>query len=328
VSISVYVTRRIPDEGLALLREHCDAVEVHAGEGPPSRRDLLTGVKGRDGLLCLLSDRIDAEVFDTAGPQLRAVANYAVGYDNIDVAEATRRRIPVSNTPGVLTETTGDLAWALMFAAARRVVEGDRMVRSGGWGGWGPMQLLGVDVWGSTLGVVGGGRIGAAVARRAAGFRMEVLYCDPRPCPELEAECGARRLPLDELLGEADFVSLHVPLTDETRHMIGARELRLMKRTAVLVNTSRGPVIDEAALADALRDGRIFAAGLDVYEREPALAPGLADLGNVVLLPHLGSATGRTRGRMARMAAGGLLAMLRSECPPNCVNPEVLGGRR
>ena len=322
---NVYVTRKLPKDGLDVLRRNCGTVEVFDGDAAIPRDGLLRAVRGRDGLVCLLTDRIDAAVMDAAGPQLRGIANYAVGCDNVDVAEATRRRIPVSNTPGVLTETTADLAWALMFAAARRIAESDRLVRGGRWRGWEPMQMLGVDVAGKTLGIVGAGRIGDAVARRAVGFRMRVLYHDEVARPELEKACGARRAALDELLREADFVSVHVPLTAATRHLIGAREFGLMRETAVLVNTSRGPVVDEAALVEALRAGRIFAAGLDVYEKEPQLAPGLAELDNVVLAPHIGSASRETRARMAVMAATNLVAMLRGERPENCVNPEVLG---
>lgn len=322
---SVYVTRIIPEEGLSLLRRHCGTVDVYEGDGAVPRDELLTRIGGRHGILCLLSDRVDAELLDAAGPQLKGVANYAVGYDNVDLAEATRRGIPVTNTPGVLTETTADLAWTLMLAAARRVGEADRFVRSGAWDGWEPMQMLGVDVQGKTLGIVGAGRIGSAVARRSQGFAMRVLYCDVQARPEMESACGARRVGIEDLLAESDFVSLHLPLTDSTRHLIDERALRLVKPTAVLVNTSRGAVIDEAALVAALRSGSIFAAGLDVYEDEPALKPGLAELDNVVLLPHVGSGSRETRANMAQMAAENLIAMLQGQRPESCVNPEALG---
>jgi glyoxylate reductase len=320
---NVYVTRRIPESGLDILRRVCGTVDIYEGEAPLPRDELLRAVRGRHGILCLLSDRIDAEVMDAAGPQLRGIANYAVGYDNVDVAEATRRRIPVSNTPGVLTETTADLAWSLLMSAARRIAESDRFVRSGKWQGWGPMQMLGVDVYGKTLGLVGAGRIGQAMARRAIGFDMRVLYHDVSRCEAIE-KSGARMVTLDDLLRESDFVSLHVPLTLQTRHMIGRRELRMMKKTAVLVNTSRGAVVDETALVAALRDGVIFAAGLDVYEDEPRLKPGLAELDNVVLAPHIGSGSRETRQKMAEMAAENLAAMLQGKRPPNCVNPDAL----
>jgi lactate dehydrogenase-like 2-hydroxyacid dehydrogenase len=324
VEADVYVTRRLPEAALEMLRSFAESVEVNPDDRVLERRELLRAVEGRDGVLCLLTDRIDAEVFDAAGPGLKVFANYAVGYDNVDVAEATRRGVIVTNTPGVLTDTTADLAWALIFAVARRVVAGDSLARSGRWAGWGPMQLLGRDITGATLGIVGAGRIGGAVAARSAGFGMKVLYADPSPRPELERMLGARKVALDGLLAESDFVTIHVPLRDETRHLIGRRELGLMKETAYLINTSRGPVVDEKALVGALKSGSIAGAGLDVYEEEPKLAPGLAELDNVVVLPHLGSATVATRTKMATMAAENLIAALAGERPPNCVNPEVL----
>ncbi len=320
---SVYITRRIPDAGLDLLRRECAVVDVSPHDRVLTREELLAGVRGRDGVLCILTDTIDDEVLAAAGPRCRVFANYAVGYNNIDIAAATRRRILVTNTPGVLTETTADLAWAALFAVARRIAEGDRLVRAGRWAGWGPMQLLGHDVHGATLGIVGGGRIGAAVAARSVGFRMRVLYADAVDKPEL-ARLGACRVPLDALLRESDFVSIHVPLDDSTRHLIGPRELSLMKPTAYLINTARGPIVDEAALVTMLRERRIAGAALDVYENEPHLTPGLADLDNVVCIPHLGSATQATRSRMAVMAAENLVAALRGVRPPNLVNPEAL----
>jgi len=320
---TVYVTRRIPEPGLDVLREACETVEVNPDDRVLSREELLAAVAGRDGVLCLLTDTIDANVFDAARGA-RVFANYAVGYDNIDVPAATERGVVITNTPGVLTDATSDLAWALLFSAARRIAEADRYTRAGRFTGWGPMLLLGADITGRTLGIVGAGRIGAAVARKSVGFTMRVLYADPNPNEALERHVGAQRLPLDELLAESDLVSVHVPLTPETRHLIGAAELKRMKPTAVLVNTSRGPVVDEAALVAALKAGTIAAAGFDVYEDEPALAPGLTELPNAVLLPHLGSATVETRTRMATMAATNLVAVLKGERPPNCVNPEVL----
>ena len=300
----VLVTRRIPDAGIDLLNSELGGCDVGADERNLTREELLDLARGRAGILPMLSERIDAELMDAAGESLRVVANYAVGYDNIDVAEATRRGVVVANTPGVLTETTADLAWALIMSASRRVVEGDALVRSGAWRGWAPMLLLGTDVHGATLGIVGAGRIGSAVARRGAGFGMKVLYADTQPSSALEDGLGARRVGLDELLAGSDVVSVHVPLTEATRGLIGARELSMMKSTAVLVNTSRGAVIDEAALVESLRGRGIFAAGLDVYEREPAVSKGLAELENAVMLPHLGSASQATRSRMAELAAG------------------------
>src|SRR5439155_6038393 len=265
----VFVARRIPEEGLAAIRDAC-AADVWDGELPPPRGELLERVAGRDGILTLLTDRVDDELLDAAGPALRVVANYAVGFDNIDVAACARRGVAVGNTPGVLTETTADLAWALLMAAARRVAEGDRYVRDGQWKTWGPMLLLGPDVHGATLGIVGFGRIGQAVARRARGFGMTILYHDVERVPdEVSEPLGATFVSLDELLPRSDFITLHVNLTDDTRHLINSRTLAAMKPTAVLVNTSRGPVVDQLALADALREGVIWASALDVTDPEP-----------------------------------------------------------
>lgn len=283
--------------------------------------DLARSVRGFDAVLCMLHDPIDAAVLKAA-EGCRVIANMAVGYNNIDVAEATQRGILVTNTPGVLTEATADLTWALILAVPRRVAEGDRVMRAGTFPGWGPNYMLGGDVTGRTLGLVGPGRIALAVAERAIGFRMSLLYAGRRESPGLDA-LGAKRVELDRLLAEADFVSLHVPLTAETTHLIDARALSLMKPTAYLINTSRGPVVDEAALVDALAERRIAGAGLDVYEREPVMHPGLAGLDNAVLLPHLGSATFETRGRMSRIAAENVIAALQGRRPPNLVNPEA-----
>ncbi len=303
-----------------MLEAACGVVDVNPHDRAFSREEFLEAVRERDGLLCLLTEDIDDEVLDIS-PGLRGVAIYAVGYNNIDVDACTRWGIPVSNTPGVLTDTTADIAWALIFATARRVAEGDRFVRDGRFTGWGPLLMLGSDVTGSTLGIIGGGRIGTATARRAAAFSMPVVYTSRRRNATIEC-VGARYRPLDELLKESDFVSLHVPLTPDTTHLIGARELDLMKPTAYLVNTTRGPVVDEKALVQALRNGVIAGAGLDVFEQEPELEPGLADLENVVMLPHVGSGTVSTRVRMGNMAAANLIAMVNGEDPPNCVNPE------
>ncbi|HOB74043.1 MAG TPA: D-glycerate dehydrogenase [Phycisphaerae bacterium] len=323
---NVYVTRRIPEAGLEILRRHCDRVEVNPEDRVLSRDELLAAVRDRDGVLCLLTDTIDDETLAAAGPRCRAFANMAVGYNNVDLAAATRRGIMITNTPGVLTETTADLAWALMLAVARRVVEGDRFFRTGRWTGWGPMQFLGHDVHKTTLGIVGAGRIGTAVGRRSVGFGMRLLYTDPHPSGELD-RIGARRVDLDTLLRESDFVTLHVALNERTHHLIGRRELALMKPTACLINTARGPIIDEAALVEALRERRIAGAGLDVYENEPEPAPGLVELDNVVCIPHLGSATEATRAKMATMAAENLVAALRGERPPNLVNLDVLAAQ-
>jgi len=320
----VLVTRIIPDEGLDPVRDGCE-VDLWTDDLPPPRDELLRRVAGVDGLLSLLTDRVDDELLDAAGPQLKVVSNFAVGFDNIDVPAVTRRGVPAGNTPGVLTETTADLAFALLMAAARRIPEGVGYVRDGRWKTWGPMLLMGVDIHGATLGIVGFGRIGRELARRGRGFGMEIVYHDVHPASaEDEARLGARRVEMDELLRTADFISLHVNLTDETRHLIDADALRSMKPTAVLVNTSRGPVIDPSALEQALRDGEIFAAGLDVTEPEPLPADHpLVALPNCIVVPHIASATSVTRGKMAAMAAANLLAGLRGERLPTPVNPEV-----
>jgi len=320
----VFVARVIPDDGLNAIREAAD-VDLWEDELPPPREELLRRVAGVDGLLSLLTDRVDDELLDAAGPQLKVVSNFAVGFDNIDVPALTRRRIPAGNTPGVLTETTADLAFALLMAAARRIPESVDYVREGRWRTWGPMLLMGVDMHGATLGIVGFGRIGRVLARRGRGFGMRILYHDVHPAtPEEEAELGATRVEMGELLRESDFISLHVNLTDETHHLIDADALRVMKRTAVLVNTSRGPVVDPDALADALRGGEIFAAGLDVTEPEPLPSDHpLVSLPNCVVVPHIASASKVTRGKMASIAAANLLAGVRGERLPHAINPEV-----
>jgi lactate dehydrogenase-like 2-hydroxyacid dehydrogenase len=320
----VFVARRIPEAGLSVVTGATDAT-VWPDDLPPPRDELLRSVAGCDGVLTLLTDRVDDEFLDAAGPQLKVVSNYAVGFDNVDVPACTARGIPVGNTPGVLTETTADLAFALMMAAARRLPEGDRYVRAGKWKTWGPMLLLGPDVHGATIGIVGFGRIGQAVARRAAGFGMKILYHDVHQAdPAVEAEHSATFLPLEKLLAQADFVSLHVNLTPETRGLIDTEKLGWMKPTAVLVNTSRGPVVDGTALATALRDGQIFAAGLDVTDPEPIKTDDpLLSLDNCLVVPHIASASHATRSKMAEMAAANLLAGLRGERLPTPVNPEV-----
>ena len=316
----VFVTRRIPR--LELLEREDIALEVFEEDRPPTKAEIIEGVREADALICLLTDPIDKEVISSA-PRLRVIGNYAVGYNNIDVEEATRRGIAVLNTPGVLTETTADLAFALLLAAARRVVEGDRFMREGRFNGWAPRLLLGVDVHGKTLGIVGMGRIGAAVARRARGFSMRVLYWSRRRKEEVEREMGAEYVSLERLLEESDFVSVHTALTPETYHLIGEREIRRMKRGAILINVARGEVVDERALIKALRDGHLRAAALDVFEGEPRVNPELLELENVVLTPHIGSASVETRTRMAEMVIEGVLTVLRGGRPENTVNPEV-----
>jgi glyoxylate reductase len=318
----VFVSRIIPDEGLDLIREACD-MDLWEDDLPPPREELLRRVAGVDGALTLLTDKVDDGFLDAAGPQLKVVSNYAVGFDNIDVAACARRGIPVGNTPGVLTDTTADLAWTLLMAAARRVAEGDRYVRDGRWKTWGPLLLLGPDVHGSTIGIVGFGRIGQAVARRAAGFGMRILYHDVNELPASVTEpLGAVYAPLDDLLAQSDYVSLHVNLTPDTRHLINARTLGLMRPTAVLVNTSRGPVVDQAALADALEQDVIFAAGLDVTDPEPIpMDDRLVGRDDCLIVPHIASASRATRGKMAQMAAANLIAGVTGQALPTEVPP-------
>jgi len=321
----VFITRKIPITGIDRLRaEGCDVL-VRESPEIPTGDELVGCVRGREAILSLLTDPVDSSVIE-AGEDLKIIANYAVGYDNIDVAAATERGIIVTNTPGVLTDTTADMAWTLLMATARRVVEADGYTRAGKFKRWEATLLLGSDVYGKTLGVIGLGRIGRAVARRSLGFGMRVLYHSRnRVEPEVEGELGAEYVDLETLLRESDFVSIHTPLTPETGHLIGGRELDMMKSTSYLINTSRGPVVEERALADALASGSIAGAGLDVYEEEPQVYPGLLELDNVVLSPHIGSASVETRSRMSVMAADNIIAAMRGEKPPNIVNPEVLG---
>ena len=323
----VFVTRTIPQPGLDVLANALGegTITVSPQDNVIAREALLEGVRDADALLPILTDAIDAEVMDAAGPQLKVIANFAVGYNNIDVSAATARGIAVTNTPDVLTETTADFAWLLLMAAARRFGESERFLRAGKWRSWGPQLLLGTDVYGKTLGIFGMGRIGQAMARRAQGFGMRVIYTDASRVPlDLEQTLNITFVDKAALLAQSDFVSIHCPLLPETRHAFSSEEFRAMKNTACLVNTSRGPVVDEAALAHALKSREIFAAGLDVYEDEPKVHPGLIACENAVLLPHLGSATEETRGKMAQMAAANVVARLNNETPPNCVNPEVL----
>lgn len=323
---NIYVTRRIPDAGLKLLQEKFGKFDMNEEDRVLTPEELKKAVAGRDGVLCLLTDKIDASIYEAAGKQCKIFSNYAVGFNNIDIPEATKRGVLITNTPGVLTEATADLAITLLFAAARRIVEGDAFTRAGKYKGWGPLLMIGQDITGRTLGIIGAGRIGSNVAMKMAkGFGMKILYTDKFGNTELEKEVGARKVPLDELLKESDFVSVHVNLTEETRHLMSAREFGLMKPSGVFVNTSRGPVVDEKALVEALRKNTIFAAGLDVFEDEPLLAPGLAELTNVIIPPHVASATFWTRSRMAEMAAKNLIDALEGKTPEFCVNTVALG---
>ncbi len=321
----VFLTRLILESGLELVNEYCEA-DVWPDELPPSRQEILRHVRGVEGLLCLLTDRIDAGIMDAAGPGLRIISNHAVGVDNVDVTAASARGIPVGYTPGILTDATADMACALLLAAARRVVEGDRLVKAGGWKTWAPGYMLGADLAGATLGIVGFGRIGRAVARRASGFGMRILFTDPTPASP-EPGVIATQVDLETLLKESDFVSLHVPLTDETRGLIDKVTLNMMKPTAVLVNTSRGPVVNQEALYDALAEKRIFAAALDVTVPEPLPVDSpLLKLDNCIVVPHIASASWQTRQRMSKMAAENLIAGLKGEQLPNCANPQVYNG--
>lgn len=319
----IAVSRVIPEAGLDLLRQAGD-VAVWEGELPPSREELVRLAEGADGLLTLLTERVDGDLLDRL-PSVRVVSNMAVGFDNIDVAACTARGVAVCTTPDVLTETTADLAFGLLLAVARRIPEGHNAVLAGAWRTWEPMGYLGPDVHGATLGIIGLGRIGQAVARRARGFDMRILYHAPRRRPEVEEELGAEWRELDALLAESDFVSLHVPLTEQTRGMIGREQLQRMRRGAVLINTARGPVVQTDALLEALEQGWIWAAGLDVTDPEPLPAEHpLLRHPRIVVTPHIASASFTTRDRMAELAARNLLAVLRGETPPRCLNPEVL----
>ena len=317
--VKIFMTRRLPEKGIEMLREH--ELDIYEGDTPPDKQEIIEGIKNKDILISLLTDPIDKDVIN-ASPKLKMIANYAVGYDNIDVKEATKRGIVVTNTPGVLTETVADLTWALILSIARRIVEGDKFMRQGKFKGWAPLLMLGGDVYEKTLGIIGAGRIGKAVAERAKGFRMNVIYYSRHRNEEIE-KMGAKYVSFNDLLRQADFISLHVPLTNETYHMIGRNEFKMMKKTAYLINTSRGKCIDEEALHEALKNGEIAGAALDVFENEPYVNENLKKLDNVVLTPHIGSASFETRTKMAVMVAENVLSFLKGEIPPNCVNLEV-----
>lgn len=323
---TVFVTRRIPDVGLNAIIAEFQTI-IWEQETPPSKSDIIQNAQGCSGIVTLLSDPIDTEVIESL-PQLEVISQYAVGYDNIDISAATRRGIIVTNTPGVLTETTADLTWTLIMSACRRIVEADRYVREGEWKvAWGPKMLLGRDIHRSTLGIIGLGRIGKAVARRATGFSMRILYHSRTrndDTKELERETRAERTNLETLLQESDIVTIHVPLNEDTRDMIASHELAIMKPGAVLVNTSRGSVVDENALYHSLKSGHLGGAGLDVFRQEPvSLQNPLLELPNVVVAPHVGSATIATRDKMAQICAENLIAALGGTIPPYIVNPEV-----
>jgi glyoxylate reductase len=318
----IFITRQIPQAGIHVLTNAGHEVTISPHDRPLSRAEFLREIGEADAVITLLTDKVDAEALEAA-PRAKGFANFAVGYDNMDVAAATERKVPLSNTPGVLTDATAELAWALLFAVSRRVVESDRVMRSGGWSGWGPLQFIGGDVHGKTLGIVGAGRIGTAMALKSRGFDMPVVYTNERPNPILEEKLGARLVDLDTLVSEADFISIHVPLLPTTRHLFDRELLARMKPTAYLINTSRGPVVNEADLVAALRTGEIAGAGLDVFEFEPKMAAGLAERENVVVTPHVASATTESRNGMAELAARNVLAMLAGKRPETCLNPEI-----
>jgi len=320
----IYVTRELPERGLNIIRKYFD-VEVWSDYAPPPKKVIIEKAKNVDALASLLSDKIDAEVFDAA-PKLKIVSQLAVGFDNIDIAEATKRGIYVTNTPEVLTDTTADFAWALLMALARRIVEADKYVRTGQWKvGWHPAMLTGRDVFGATIGIVGAGRIGYAMAKRATGFGMKILFYDVIQRPEMQKDFGATKAELNTLLKEADFVTIHVPLMKETHHLINEERLKLMKKTAYLINNSRGPVVDEKALYQALKTGQIAGAGLDVFEQEPTpMDNPLLKFDNVVVAPHISSASIETRSKMSEMVAENLVAFFEGKKPPNLVNLDVM----
>ena len=320
---NVYVTRMIPQETIDTLRQFHD-VEVNPHDRALTRDELLQQVRGRDAVITLLTDGVDAEVLDAAGPQCKIFANYAVGFNNFDLKAATQRGVIMTNTPGVLDEATATHAWALLLATARRISESERYVRAGQWHGWAPMAFIGQDVDHKTLGIAGLGRIGSKFARKAAAFDMKVIYTNAQREPEFERQYGATFVDKETLLRESDYLSLHLPLLPETHHYIGAKELALMKPSAILINAARGPLVDEQALVVALRNKVIWGAGLDVFEEEPKLAAGLAELDNVVIVPHIASATIATRLAMGKIATDNVISVLKGERPQTCINPEVL----
>lgn len=320
--MNIYVTRQIPEEGLKMLRDAFGEIEVNPHDRVLTRAELLEAIKGRDGILSLLTDNMDAEAMDAIGPQCKIISNYAVGYNNIDVAAASERQIMVTNTPGVLTDTTADCAISLMFAAARRIVEADDYMRSGKFKGWAPMLLLGKEVTGMTLGILGAGRIGENVAKKMSSFNMKILYTDLNGNPELDA-LGGKKVDLETLCRESDYISVHVNLCEDTHHLIGEKQFSLMKPTATVINTSRGPVLDEVSLVAHLKANSHFYVGLDVFEDEPAMKSGLSECHNAIIIPHLGSATIETRAKMSTMAAQNLIDALTNKTPQFLVNKDA-----
>jgi len=321
MKLKIFVTRKLPDLVMNRLNDHF-LVNVNPEDRVLSKEEIIMGTAENDILLCLLSDTIDADIIQ-ANSNLKGIVNYAVGFNNIDIDCATKLKIPVTNTPGVLTETTADMAWALMFSTARRIVESDKYTRANKFKGWAPQSFLGVDIYGKTLGIIGAGRIGIATAKRGTGFNMKILYSDINTA--IEKTIKSEKVDLTNLLRESDFVSLHVPMRPETKHLIGEKELKMMKETAILINTSRGAVVDEKALLKALQEKWIAGAGLDVYENEPELVEGLADCNNAVLAPHIASASIETRTNMGLIAVENAIAILQGNIPPQIVNREIYG---
>ncbi len=315
--MKVFLTRKIPEDGIKILKNAGLEIEIFPHNRIPKKEEIIAGVRDADALISLLTDKIDREIIDSA-PKLKVIGNYAVGYNNINVEYAKKKGIIVTNTPGVLTDATADLTFALILAAARRVVEGDKFMRQGKFNGWAPMLMLGKDVWGATIGIIGAGRIGQAVARRAKGFNMRILYYSRTRKEEMDG-LGAKFVSLEELLRESNIITLHVPLTSDTRHLIDYKEFELMKEGAILINTARGEVVNEEAMLKALKSGKLFAAGLDVFYNEPNVNPELFKMDNVVLTPHIGSATERTRRKMAEMVCSDVVRVLRGEGPVNRV---------
>lgn len=321
---NIYITRKIPEIGLKLIQKECGGYQINPHNRVLKKQELIKAVKDQDALLCLLTDKIDKEVILAAGPKLKVISAYSAGYENIDLKTATDKRIVVTNTPGVLSIATAETAWALMLAAARKIVDGDLFMRKGKFKVWDPLLFLGQEISGKTLGIIGAGRIGTEFGLMSKGFRMNVLYNSNKVNNLLEKEINAKKVSLKTLLKKSELISLHVPLNSKTYHLIGKKEFALMKPTAILINTARGPVVDENALVMALKNKKIFGAALDVYENEPELTLGLSQLPNVVLAAHIGSATTQTREAMARLAAENLILALKKQKPKNCVNPEVL----
>ena len=320
--MKIFITRKIPKKGIELLLSKGYEVDINQYDKSLSKNEIINGLKNKDGLLCLLTDNIDKDIIESES-KLKMIANYAVGYDNIDIEAATEKRIPVSNTPDVLTDTTAEMAWALLLSVSRRIVEGDQYTRSGKFGGWDPMLMLGQDISNKTLGILGTGRIGASFALKSKGFKMNILYFDEKRNEKLEKALNAKKVGKSELIKKSDFISIHLPLNKSTFHFIGLKELKNMKNNAILINTSRGAIIDEEALAKALKENWIFGAGLDVYENEPVLNSKLLVLNNIIIQPHSASATFKTRSNMAIIAAKNMIEGLNGKIPTNCVNKQI-----